>query len=94
VSVRREWIERAPPPGSPPLAVSRQCALAGVTRSWAYAPRHEEILAELDLTLLRLIDAEYTRRPFYGSRRMVRYLKDQAIRSTASGYSGSCGCWA
>jgi hypothetical protein len=33
-----------------------------------YAPRAEDVLDELDLELLRLIDAEYTRRPFYGSR--------------------------
>jgi putative transposase len=77
VSVRREWIERAPPPGSPPVAVSRQCALAGVTRSWAYAPRPEEVVDALDLALLRLIDAEYTRRPFYGSRRLVISLAKQ-----------------
>jgi putative transposase len=27
--------------------------------------------------VLGLIDAQYTRRPFYGSRRMVLYLKEQ-----------------
>jgi putative transposase len=75
VSVRREWIEREAP--EPSLAVSRQCELAGVTRSWVYAPRNEEVFDELDLELLRLIDAEYTRRPFYGSRRMVNSLAKQ-----------------
>ncbi len=29
------------------------------------------------MTLLRRLDAAYTRRPFYGSRRMVVYLKEQ-----------------
>jgi putative transposase len=77
VSVRREWIEREAPERSQSLAVSRQCELAGVTRSWVYAPRNEEVFAELDLELLRLIDAEYTRRPFYGSRRMVISLAEQ-----------------
>ena len=72
MSVRRAWIER-----DAALAVSRQCVLAGVTRSWVYAPRAEEPLDEADLRLLELIDAEYTRRPFYGSRRMVLYLKEQ-----------------
>jgi len=57
--------------------VSRQCELAGVGRSWVYAPHDEEVLDELDLELLRLIDAEYTRRPFYGSRRMVISLAQQ-----------------
>jgi putative transposase len=77
VSVRREWIEREAPERSQSLAVSRQCELAGVTRSWVYAPRNEEVFDELDLELLRLIDAEYTRRPFYGSRRMVISLAEQ-----------------
>jgi putative transposase len=75
VSVRREWIEREAL--EQPLAVSRQCELAGVTRSWVYAPRREEVLDELDLELLGLIDAEYTRRPFYGTRRMVIALAKQ-----------------
>ena len=55
-----------------PLAC--QCELAGVARSTAYAPRR---LAEPDpgeMELLALIDAEYTRHPFYGSRKMVVYL--------------------
>lgn len=75
MSVRREWIEREAL--EQPLAVSRQCELAGVTRSWVYAPRREEVLDELDLELLGLIDAEYTRRPFYGTRRMVIALAKQ-----------------
>jgi putative transposase len=77
VSVRREWIDRAVGKGAGGLAVSRQCELAGVVRSWVYAPRAEDVLDELDLELLRLIDAEYTRRPFYGSRRMVISLAQQ-----------------
>ena len=72
MSARREWIER-----DGDLAVSRQCVLAGVTRSWVYASRVGAVLDEQDLALLELIDAQYTRRPFYGSRRMVVYLKEQ-----------------
>ena len=33
--------------------------------------------SELDLELLRLIDEQYTRRPFFGSRKMVPFLKVQ-----------------
>ena len=51
--------------------MSRQCELAGVARARVSAPRREAVLDELDLERLRLIDAKYTRRPFYGSRRMV-----------------------
>jgi putative transposase len=75
VTVRRSWIEA---PGSGPcstLSLTRQCALAGVARSGVYRLRHERPESELDLELLRLIDAEYTRRPFYGSRRMVVSLR-------------------
>ncbi len=77
MSARRAWIERPVAGPSPGLAVSRQCVLAGVTRSWVYAWRGEDVVGAADLTLLRLIDAEYTRRPFYGTRRMVVYLREQ-----------------
>jgi putative transposase len=59
------------------LAVSRQCALAGVARSWVYGASAGEALDELELLLLGLIDEEYTRHPFYGSRRMVVSLREQ-----------------
>ena len=72
MSTRRAWVAR-----DGELAVSRQCALAGVVRSWVYAAPAREVLDELDLRLLGLIDEQYTRRPFYGSRRMVVYLKEQ-----------------
>ena len=55
-----------------PLAC--QCELAGVARSTAYAPRRMAELDPVELELLALIDAEYTRHPFYGSRKMVVYL--------------------
>ncbi len=71
MSARRAWIAR-----DAALAVSRQCDLAGVARSWVYAAVGEALDAT-DLLLLGLIDAQYTRRPFYGSRRMVVYLRDQ-----------------
>ena len=71
MSARRAWIER-----DAALPVSRQCELAGVARSWVYAAVGEALDAT-DLRLLGLIDAQYTRRPFYGSRRMVVYLRDQ-----------------
>jgi putative transposase len=71
VIARRAWIER-----DAVLAVSRQCELAGVARSWVYGAVGE-VLDELDLRLLELIDAQYTQRPSYGSRRMVLYLQEQ-----------------
>jgi hypothetical protein len=56
VSVRRGWIEAGVGRQAGGLAVSRQCELAGVSRSWVYAPAAPEVDAS-DLTLLRLIDA-------------------------------------
>jgi putative transposase len=56
------------------LALTRQCALAGVTRSTVYAPHLIAEPDEQELTLLREIDAEYTRHPFFGSRKMTVYL--------------------
>jgi putative transposase len=63
--VKRGWIEWE----HPALSVSRQCALLGLARSTAYyAPTGES--AE-NLELMRVLDELYTRRPFYGRRRMT-----------------------
>lgn len=67
---RREWIESAAE-----LAVVRQCELAGVPRATAYAHRRPKAEDESDPIFCRLIDEEYTRHPFYGSRKMVVFLK-------------------
>jgi len=56
------------------MALTRQCELAGVARSTVYAPHLVAVPDELELLQLALIDAEYTRHPFYGSRRMVVHL--------------------
>lgn len=69
---RRSWIER-----EHAIPLVRQCTLAGVTRSTLYAQNRSADADETDLLLCRLIDEQYTRRPFYGSRRMVVLLKRQ-----------------
>jgi putative transposase len=48
--------------------------LAGVSRSTVYVKRKPLVFVESDEVLKRLIDEEYTRHPFYGSRKMVVYL--------------------
>ena len=53
----------------------RQCELLGVNRSGLYYQPVGE--SEENLMLMRLIDEEYTRHPFYGSRRMAVWLCDQ-----------------
>jgi putative transposase len=56
------------------LALTRQCELASVNRSTVYAPHLIAGPNELELILLREIDAEYTRHPFFGSRKITVYL--------------------
>jgi putative transposase len=54
------------------LSVSAQCRLLAIPRaSFYYRPR---AVANEDLTLMRLLDEQYLLTPFYGSRRMMRYL--------------------
>jgi putative transposase len=54
------------------LSVRRQCELVGLSRStWYYEPAPE---APENLALMRLIDEQYTRCPFYGSRRLTAWL--------------------
>lgn len=55
------------------LTVSRQCELLGLPRSsFYYKPAGE---SPLNLELMRKIDEQYTKTPFYGSRRMKESLK-------------------
>ena len=57
------------------LSVRRQCELLGLNRSTLYYEAVPET-AE-NLCLMRLIDEEYTRHPFYGSRKMTKWLVEQ-----------------
>ena len=71
VEERRAWI--AP---DDTLALSTQCELLKVNRSVVYAHKKRLLRAvdEDEILLLQLLDEEYTRHPFYGSRRMTQYL--------------------
>ncbi len=68
---RKAWVSR-----SEPLPLTRQCELTGVARSTVYAPELVAVASEEELELLGLIDAEYTRHPFYGSRKIKKFLCD------------------
>jgi putative transposase len=54
------------------FSIAVQCDLLGLARSSYYYEPAED--SQLNLTLMRLIDEEYTRHPFYGSRRMTQWL--------------------
>jgi putative transposase len=70
--MRQDWIDM-----DGDLAITRQCELSGVSRATIYAHldlgscQKPKVADEDDLLLSRLIDEEYTRHPFYGTRRMV-----------------------
>ena len=66
---RQAWIDQGDE-----MAVVQQCHLAGVSRATFYAQKAPGLVDELDLLHSRLIDEEYTRHPFYGTRRMVVFL--------------------
>ncbi len=62
-------------PGHATLSVRRQCALLGLNRaSWYYQAATE---TADNLRLMRQLDEEYTRHPFYGSRKLTQWLRSQ-----------------
>jgi putative transposase len=63
-----EWSEST-------LSVRRQCELLGLSRSTAYYTPAAE--TEENLCLMRRIDAQYLKTPFYGSRRMREWLASE-----------------
>ena len=67
---RQSWIAKVET-----VSVVRQCALAGVSRATVYAQQKPRLVDRTSLLLSHLVDEEYTRHPFYGSRKMVVFLK-------------------
>ena len=59
------------------MSVRQQCELLGLNRSTAYYAPAEE--TEENLWLMRRIDEQYLRTPFYGSRRMTVWLTQQGL---------------
>ena len=59
----------------PKLSVSKQCELLDLARASYY--RIPGMETEKNQKLMRVIDEEYTRHPFLGSRGMKRYLRRQ-----------------
>lgn len=61
-------------PGHAHLSLQRQCELVGLPRSsWYYQPVPED---PEDLRIMRLLDEQYTRTPFYGVQKMRKFLDD------------------
>lgn len=60
-------------PTHPELSIRRQCQLIGLNRSSYYQKASGE--SELNLKVMKAIDAEYTSKPFYGYRKMTQQLR-------------------
>jgi len=60
-------------PEHPHLSICHQCELLGLNRSTYYLPLATE--SEENLRLMRLIDQQFLKTPFYGSRRMTAFLE-------------------
>ena len=63
--------------GHAEISIRRQCELLGLNRSGLYYERLGE--SEENLALMRLLDEQYMRAPFYGSRKMVAWLGTQGF---------------
>lgn len=59
------------------ISIRRQCTLLGLNRAGLYYEPLGE--SEENLRLMRLMDEQYTRAPFYGSRKMTAWLRKKGF---------------
>ena len=62
------------------LSIGRQCELIELPRSSYYRKSSLHKEPDKNLALMRLIDKEYTKHPFYGTRKMRNYLRRQGYK--------------
>jgi putative transposase len=70
---RRAKLDR----GHADLSIRRQCAMLGLARSGVY--RKPRPANDNDFETMRRIDALFTERPFFGSRRIARTLSEEGF---------------
>jgi len=71
IEARRLMIE----PKNQQISIVKQCDLLGISRSgYYYSPRPESLE---NLAIMRLMDEQYLKTPFYGARRMQAYINYQ-----------------
>ena len=68
---RKAWVDEA----HPELSLVRQCELLDIRRSSLYYQSVQP--SDEELTILRLLDEQYLKTPFYGSRRMTVHLQQR-----------------
>ncbi len=61
--------------GDPNLSVSRQCELLSLSRSSYCRAGHPAFESDENSEFMRLIDEEFLKHPFYGSRKMRDFLR-------------------
>jgi putative transposase len=69
-----ELVDRA----DPDLSISRQAELLGVARSSIY---YQPRVDDYQLELMKLIDEQYTKTPYYGSRKMAVTLNERGYQA-------------
>ncbi len=71
IVARRLMIE----PNNQQISIVKQCDLLGISRSgYYYSPCPE---SPENLAIMRLMDEQYLKTPFYGARRMQAYINSQ-----------------
>ncbi len=63
----------------PKLCISRQCELLRLPRFSYYRPRFSCFESAENLEIMRRIDEEFLRHPFYGSRKIRNYLNREGF---------------
>ena len=71
IDIKRQCID----PNNSLVPIARQCDLLGISRSAYYYQSCKD--ESYNLALMRLIDEEYTRYPFYGIEKMTAVLRRQ-----------------
>ncbi|RVU80965.1 IS3 family transposase [Leucothrix sargassi] len=69
LNARKQLLE----PDSKDFSTRKQCELLGINRSSLYY--QPKPISKLDITLMNLLDEQYTKTPFYGVKRMTAHLK-------------------
>ncbi len=67
-------------PSHPQLSIHRQCDLIGLPRSSYYRKGTTELERPENLEIMEIINNEYTKHPFYGTRQMRNFLKRKGYK--------------
>lgn len=67
-------------PENPDITIKRQCELLDLSRTtWYYKTQKSKKKQKQDEELMRLIDEQFTRTPYYGIRKMTAWINRQGL---------------